>query len=175
MIHRTYIVLCPTGEGPGPIDIIVEGPVGFSTVNGLVVPTPPGQKPTIAVKSTNAPVGWLGTGGAYYELLAKTLRIEQRALINGSANPAFTPRFRLGWNLSVQTLASADSLPVVSLSQSLVNNLGTADSAIVIATLADPAYGPVIRIQPASLGGQTLAVHLSVYGQEDEDGFMRGN
>lgn len=169
MIHRTYIVKAPTTSDV--LDIVVEGPVGFTSTAAA---TTPGVKPYAPVQLSNAPVGWNGTDGAYYEILGKTLGVPLKALISGSANPAFVPRFRLGWGISFVSLDASilSAAPSVLLSQSLVGNLGTTDGTIVLATLADPSYGPVIRLTGLSdegFLGQLFALHLRVMEPKDED------
>lgn len=169
MLHRTYIVRMPLDNDA--LDIMVEGPVGFTSSGAVAAP---GTQPTVAVQLANAPAGWLGNG-AFYEVRSRPLRLPQRALLpSGSANPAFVPRFALGWTLSIISLNTAVfSLPPTQLSASLIGANGLAITGLAPALLADPTYGPVIRLHGGSgetpVGGVIFAVHLQVATERDED------
>jgi hypothetical protein len=153
--NRTYIVKLP---GTGAIDIMPEGPVGSRSA------------PVQAEDGTAPPAGWNGGDGAYYEWRGRTLRFEKRAAVGAAGG--FVPRLRLGWNLSLYrfqaAVAASYRTPGVIVSQSLIDTI--AGGLIANTTIADPSYGPVIRLTTsAELADQIWVVHFSVAAEQDED------
>ncbi len=130
----------------------------------------------VSVANGNAPSGSWGTNndGAYYELRARPLRIP---VLSGGAPPTaaqisngFVPRMRLGFALSVVPVATGiqTDVPGVQLSSSLVPALGI--TGLTLAALADPSYGPVIRLTGgANTAGKTYLVTLAIMEAKDED------
>jgi hypothetical protein len=151
MINRGYIVQLDTGlMFPPNLDIIVSLP-GSATA--------PVASAALYPMSgvTPAPVGWSCGAGAYYEVRSRAIPFEKFA-----GQPGFTPRTRLGYYLSIVALQnSIDSglcsnlLPMLSLSASLANAPGAGNASVFGPTyatvLADPSYGPVIRVHNSAL------------------------
>jgi hypothetical protein len=159
-VRRTYFVRMPTVATSGVLDVMVEGPVG---------------SPTVPVSAANAPVGWAGGNGSFFELRSRPLRCPDKALLpNGQPNPAFVPRFRLGWTLAIHDVLAAGTpvpappLPRVIFTQSLVGNL--LDVILGFAVGADPAYGPVIRLQnEVAVETRVYALYLDVAESKNDD------
>ena len=146
MIARTYYVVMPTSGGNVALDIIVEG-------------FPGSQDDPIDIG--NAPAGWNGGNGSYYEIRSRPIRLPVQV-----GDAGFVPRLNLGWLISVTPIgtAAALALPGVQLSESLQASLNATP-------LADPSYGPVIRLAgtSAAVGGMALTVQLLIMGAKDED------
>lgn len=150
-INRTYLVALNTDANS--LDIVVDGPVGTAAApvnNG-----------------TAAPAGWVGSDGQYYELQGRTLPVPTRF---GDAD--FVPRLALGWNVSVQPVNEAvtgtEPPMAVRFSRSLV---GVLAGAFAVNNLADPAYGPVLRLEyPNSWRNQVVIVTLTVFEAKDFKG-----
>jgi hypothetical protein len=144
MIARTYYVVMPAAVGeatPGDLDIVVELP----------------GTQAAPVATGNAPAGWVGATGSYYEIRARPLRLP---VVVGDAG--FVPRLNLGWSLSVMPYAAGAGVPH-QLSASLQSSLDAT-------ALTDPSYGPVIRLKGSvETGEQQLVVNLLVMEQKDED------
>lgn len=90
----------------------------------------------MAAGGTAPPAGWNGADGRYFEWRGRALRLE--SLFGGSN---FVPRLRLSFGISV--IGNSEVLPIIKPSASLV---GTLPAAFAGLTLADPAYGPVLRL-----------------------------
>lgn len=193
-IHRTYIGRTPTTGIIGIMDIIVEGvPAPLVTTppapaSEIVSPVGRSIRPvggaTISPR-VNAPPGWIGgDDGWYYEWRGRPIRFEQRArLPNGSPNPAFVPRLRLGWKAVIMGLGEEPDEPEpaddliwnVSASESLVGEITIYDPAGMATpvTFPDPPYGPVLRV--FSQTGQGVqqsglfVLHMDIFEQRDED------
>lgn len=178
MIRRTYIVgLNPLLQGFPNLDIVVAVP-GARTAPVLDPVTWAGQP------FTPPPANWAAACGAnwYYEQRGRALRLEAVA---GAAG--FVPRFNLGVHLSIVALQAADGsaddnnlLPTLTPSASLMPApLAAANAALGAAyvnALADPSYGPIIRIwNDAALfeGREAQAmiymVNLRISENKDED------
>lgn len=149
MINRTYIVKMPTSSSTTAVDIPVQNIPG----------------------SQAAPVT-VATDALYYEWRGRTLRFEQlKLLAGGGANTAWTPRMRLGVQVSVCPIGNAaivTDLPDVQLSASF----GTfAATGIAIPALADNVTnGPIIRlIGGAGTAGKFFLVNLLIAEDKDED------
>lgn len=154
MIHRNYIVLMPSDAGVNAaLDICLQGPVGTQSapVSAAVGGTPP-------------PAGWNGgADGAFYEWRGLPIRFET---LFGSTG--FSPRARLGFNLSIAGINDAD-IPIANLSRSVI---GSYDGGTIIPTteVADPSYGPVLRLtNTAATQGKVYQVSLTIYEPKDED------
>jgi len=146
MIQRTYLVVMPSE--PGALDIVVEGPVGSSSAPVKA-----------AAGGTTPPVGWNGVDGQYFEWRARTLRFE--SLFGGTG---FVPRLRLSFGLAIT--GNSEVLPIAKLSASL---LGTLSAAFAGLTLADPAYGPVIRLtNTVNTASNLYVVSFTVSEVKDE-------
>jgi hypothetical protein len=146
MLHRTYLVRMPS-QGT-LLDIVVEGPVGS-----------PSAPVGVGAGFTAPPPGWIGGDGVYFEWRGRPLRLPVRFGSNG-----FVPRLRLGWRLSIQLLSAIEE-PRVTMSQTLI---GTLLAPFAAFTLADPAYGPVIRLANPNEEASVFFVHFGV--SEDKDG-----
>lgn len=158
MIHREYIVKMPTTAPTTPLDIIVQG-------------YPGSQDAPISVAGGTTPVGWSGSDGAYYELRGRPLRLP--VLAAAGQMGGFVPRLNLGFTLSILPVKTAivTDIPGVQLSQTL-DSLASTDigPTINIPVLADPAYGPVIRLTGgAATAGTYWILHLLVMEAKDED------
>ncbi len=149
MINRTYVVKMPeSGSGATPLDILVE--------------TAPG---TNAAPITSAT-------GLYYEWRGRTLRFEQRKLLStGAANPAWSPRARLGIQLSVTAFgnaAAAADVPDAQLSASF--GVFSATGMAVPAVADSVSGGPFIRlIGTASTADKFYLVNLLIAEDKDEN------
>jgi hypothetical protein len=150
----------PTNAGASPaLDIIVQGPVGSAAAPVQVAP--PG--PTVTV----APPGWVGGDGQFFEWRGRPIRIPILA-----GNTGFVPRLRLGWKTAVYCADPGDgegcfAIPCVLYSQSLI---GTLNPPFNVAQIADPSYGPVIRLtNSGDVQGGIFVVHLNIYAAQDED------
>ncbi len=147
MIARTYYVEMPNPEGGDvALDIVVELPGSQSE----------------PIDSGNSPAGWVGSGGSYYEVRGRPLRLPVQV-----GDAGFVPRFNLGWSLSVVpvgTGAEQQFLPGVQISESLQASLNATP-------LTDPSYGPVIRLSGTAgdVSGLVYTVHLLVMEAKDED------
>jgi hypothetical protein len=153
MINRGYVVMLDTTsirQSALDLDIVVGLP-GSPTAPVAALAEYP------AAGVTPAPAGWSGGKGAYYEVRSRAIPFEKF-----SGQTGFTPRTRLGCYLSIVALQnSVDSalcsnlLPMLSLSASLGNAPGAGNAAVFGATyatvLADPSYGPVIRVHNSLL------------------------
>lgn len=151
--HRTYIVLTPAAA-TAAIDICVQGPVGTKSA-----------PVSAAVGGTSPPAGWNGGAGAYYEWRGRTLRLETLA-----GATAFAPRARLGFHVSIAPIAAAvrSFVPGIQLSQSLVQNLD-GGSIIAAPDIADPSYGPVIRLtNSADVENMVWVVNFSIFEPSDD-------
>jgi hypothetical protein len=156
MIHREYIVQMPNSVATVPLDIVVEGFPGSSDA---------------PVNAANSPVGWSGGDGAYYEWTGRPLRLPVKAA-DGSTG-GFIPRLTLGFLVTITPIAAALSVavPGVQLSQTLAS-LASTDTgpSMPIPTLADPTYGPVIRlVGDTSSAGAFYVVSLQVMEPKDND------
>lgn len=149
MISRTYVVQMPDGEGEAsPLDILVLNDPG-----------------TVDDPALGA------SGGAYYELRGRPLRIPVLAAA-GQAN-GFVPRLTLGFSIAVTPISTAAvaAFPGVQLSASLID-LASTDSGPTIAVPAfpDPAGQPAIRLTgSAGTAGLVFTVCLLVSEATDED------
>lgn len=145
MIARTYYVTMPAAVGeaaPGDIDIVLELPGTQAN----------------PVDSTNAPAGWVGDTGSYYEIRGRVVRLP---VVVGDAG--FVPRLNLGWSISVATYNDVGAAPAYALSASLQASLNAAP-------LADPAYGPVLRlIGRVDTAELQVVVNLLIMEAKDED------
>jgi hypothetical protein len=158
MISRTYICRLPD-NGAVNLDIAVRNTPGTRA----------------------APVGTGGVvasaaNGAYYELRGRAIRFEQLALTPAAtANPAFTRRANLGWRIAAYIYggAAVTESPVFLLSNSIVQALASTEVGgpiIAPATLADPAYGPTLRVvNHANLVARIFIVHFDIMEQKDDD------
>ena len=162
MRWRLYTVLLPTDIQADPfLDIQIEGPVG---------PDPQA----------------VGADGFYLEWRNRPLRVPQKALlVGGGANPAFVPRFRLGYQLSVVAHdLNAPTLPALFLSASLVgpvvfNQAGAVTAggdpwggAAGLPDLVDAAghHVPIIRVQNvAGSAAGLFRIYLGINEAKDED------
>jgi hypothetical protein len=171
MINRTYIVKTPSTRATF-VDICVRATMGTRLA--------PVADPATYVHATPAPSGWAAACGdaAYYEIRGRTLRLEH--LFAEGAVGGFTPRVALGFNLSVVpygvTAGVTSAVSGVQLSQSLLAAVGgDVDTAIAAANLADPAYGPVIRLSIPLVGygnpqvAALYVVSFSVAERKDDD------
>lgn len=181
MIYRQYIVLLETARASN-LDIIVGRP-GSSVApvaSAIVYP---------AATITAAPAGWVGGAGMYYEVRGRSLPLEK---VSGQAG--FVPRTHLGYHLSIVALQNSagtavcqNLLPMLGLSASLAPAPGadnvTMFGAAYAAALADPAYGPVIRVYNTVLlypgTAEPAALYLVSFGiaeakNEDFTPFGRG-
>lgn len=149
MINRTYIVKMPATPSTGAVDIPVQSAPGSS-----------------AVPVTTA------VDAVYYEWRGRTLRFEQLKLLStGAANPSWSPRVRLGIQVSVVPWGNAaivTDVPDVQLSASF-GTFGV--TGIAIPALADSvSNGPILRlIGGAGTSGKFFAVNLSIAEAKDED------
>jgi len=157
MISRTYIVMMPNSPGTN-LDIAVRNAPGTQA----------------------APVGTQGlvasaANGAYYEWRGRPMTFPNASLLaSGAANPAFVPRGRLGWRVAINRygVLGAITVPPIVLSKSIVNSLDSTDLALIInaTDLADPAYGPTIRLlNDGSFLSQIFSVHFDIMEPTDED------
>lgn len=173
MINRTYVVKTPsTGRSSsGYVDICVQSNVGSRS---LPVADPINYG---AGNVTAPPSGWVAVCGdaAYYEIRGRELRLEHLAAAGVAGG--FTPRTNLGFRLAITpygTTAVQTITASATLSTSLLTQVG-GDTGNVIAsiTLADPSYGPVIRIYAPQNGGglltRTLLVHFDIMERKDDD------
>lgn len=181
MINRTYVVKVPTArQGPPPpsLDICVNWPTGSAAA-------PVCDPATYPLAFTTPPAGWVAANGtgAYYEIRGRTIPLERLAAVGAAGG--FTPRCNLGYLLSIYPAMAYDvenaadptityNMPNVLLSASLRAALGgdaNAPAAIPQVALADPAYGPVIRIYQADAAMYmvTYMVHFSIFERQDED------
>lgn len=162
MIFRTYFVVMPTNSGTMPnLDIPLRGPMGT-----LALP--------LSIANANGPTGWQVFGavngdGSVGEVLGRAVPIAVLAAAGAAAG--FVPRFRRGWQFSALAANSASDgcivPPTVVYSATL---LGTVAAPFASAQIADPAYGPVIRLLNApDIAGQTFICHLGVAQARDDD------
>lgn len=178
MIHRAYIVGLIDVQGTyPPLDIILSLPGARTAPVANAVAQNPGAIVTAP------PAAWSILCGSnwYYEQRSRPLRLEH---VTGQTG--FVPRLNLGFHLSISQLISLNQPPLtvfiptaVLPSASLAAfNTDAALVAIPPTALADPAYGPVIRVQAPSgvspLGGVTYIVNLSIFEPGDDDSFARG-
>lgn len=156
MIHREYIVQMPAEPATTPLDIVVEGFPGTQDA---------------PVNTANSPIGWTGGDGSYYEWTGRPLRIPVTAAQGATAG--FVPRLTLGFLVTITPIAAVLSVavPGVQLSQSLASLASTdVGPTIAIPTLADPTYGPVIRlVGDTSSAGAFYVVGLQVMEPRDND------
>jgi hypothetical protein len=169
MINRTYIVKTPSARALFT-DICLRSPMGTRLAPVADTATYPG--------STPPPAGWVAAcdDGAYYEVRGRPLRFEH--LFAEGAVGGFTSRFNLGFHLSIVpygvSAGVASAITGVLPSQSLLAAVGgDVDGAIAASNLADPAYGPVIRVyNPTFSQGQVSALYvvsLSIAERKDDD------
>jgi len=170
-IHRTYIVQMPgTGFLTTDLDIVVAVP-GSNTAPVAYGTSPPRTAP---------PAGWGGSpsfDGAYYEWRGRTILIPVLSTAGGSLatgiQNGFVPRARLGFTLSInqiENVAAAAILPKVLISKSLIGTFDDTVGVINAADLADPTYGPVIRLKNAAAVATLIyVVNFSIYEAKDED------
>lgn len=146
------------------MDILVQGPVG--TPNAPV---------RLAAGGTTPPNGWQpfsGDDGQFYEIRSRPIRFETEV-----GDAGFVPRARLGWQVSAMCIdTDSDGCnvpPVVVLSESIIGEPPVA--AFQAATIADPAYGPVIRLMNSpDVEGVLYSVNFTIEEQKDEDRTPRG-
>src|SRR4051812_41124208 len=125
MINRTYIVKMPTSSSTTAVDIPVQN-----------------------IPGTQALPITVATDAIYYEWRGRTLRFEQLKLTStGAANSSWSPRMRLGVQVSVAPIGNAaivTDLPDVQLSASFGTFTAT---GIAIPALADSVTnGPILRL-----------------------------
>jgi hypothetical protein len=133
--------------------------------------------------SRSAPVGSGGVAvtpltvsalGAYYEWRGRPIVFPNPAILNGVANPAFVPRARLNWRLSIYHYNNVSNIPGFLLSRSIINNLDSTESGgpVISATaFPDPSYGPTIRLLTPNVesGSSLFVVHFDLMEPKDED------
>lgn len=162
MIFRTYFVLMPSNPASMPnLDIVLRGPMG-------TLGTP------MSIANANGPAGWQVFGavngdGQVGEVLGREVPIA--VLAAAGAAGGFVPRLRRGWQFSALAANSASDgcivPPTVVYSATL---LGTVAAPFAGVQIADPAYGPVIRlINAADIAGQVFICHLGVAQPRDDD------
>lgn len=176
MINRTYMVFLPQGPESTfpPLDIVVSVP-GTKTApvadSGVFYP---------GATVTAPPPGWVtaNLNGFYYELRGRAVRLEHVVGESG-----FTPRTNLGFHIAIAPWTDGGSslvsgygglLPSVILSNSLS---AAGDNALggAARTLADPSYGPVIRIgndaalHPGDRITPLWVVSLGIAERKDDD------
>lgn len=134
------------------MDIMPFGPVGTQAV-------------PMSETNTLAPAAWASAvaDGKFFEIRGRALPPQAYFGATG-----FAPTFRLGWNLTIQavTTGSTRLVPIHRFSNTLISGvLGNT----VMTTLADPAYGPVIRLfNHADLQSSWFIMHLNIFDQHDE-------
>ena len=156
------MVLMPADAAANPaIDIPVEGPVGT---------------PLLPVNNgTAAPAGWNGGTGQYFEIRSRILRVPIRRNADTDAaarTRGFMARTALGFTIAVNQVATSRAMAIgVVLSDSLIAISAAAYAAAFAGLrIADPAYGPSIRIDnDAVIQGQLLMVNFDIYEEKDED------
>jgi hypothetical protein len=153
MIQRTYAVQMPSVDRTtSDMDIMPFGPVGTQAV-------------PMDENNALAPAAWevACTDGKFFEIRGRALPPQA---LYGTAG--FAATLRLGWNLTIQavTPGSTRFVPIHRFSNTLISGvLGNT----VMTTLADPSYGPVIRLfNHADLAGSWFIVHLNIFDQRDE-------
>jgi hypothetical protein len=176
MINRTYVakLSAPVLAAYPDLDIVVATP-GSRALPVFDPASFPG------VSGTTPPTGWAtlcGTGW-YYELRGRPVRLEKAFGATG-----FVPRTNLGFHVSIVALQNGSPtpsdngnlLPYVGLSASLMPApvVNTGLLAPYATALADPAYGPVIRIynSPSFLSSAASMIYLvnfSIAENKDED------
>lgn len=160
MLNRTFLVKMPSNASTMPyLDILPGGPVGS-----------PSAPVKIAAGGTTPPSGWqvfagpVSGDGQFCEWRSLILRTP---ILFGATG--FVPRFRLGWHTSIylaDTASTAVATPSVVHSQSLV---GALVSPFDVETVADPSYGPSIRLMnAATVQGKTYVVHVLVAEAKDD-------
>lgn len=175
MIRRTYVVSLPNSQRTTPhfVDICVRSGMGTRLL-------PVANPITYGANVTAPPAGWVAACGdaAYYEIRGRVLPIER--LFGVGAAGGFTERTRLGFKLVVTPYsdwgAAAGYSPAsAQLSQTLWAAVGGDIGGAVPATnLADPVYGPVIRVFTPQIGetlinSMLLLIHFDIAQQKDED------
>jgi hypothetical protein len=163
MIHRTYFIVMPSNPSSMTFLDILPRLVGT-----MAAPM------RIAAGGTTPPAGWQVFGatngdGQVAEWRGRPINFE--ALASAGAAGGFNPRFALGWNLGLYPADSAGdgcaSQPNHQLSASLV---GTLAAPFNVTQIADPTYGPAIRLMNnADVAGRAFIVHLQVMQAKDED------
>jgi hypothetical protein len=169
MRHRTYYVRMPTASAQMPyLDIFVGGssvgnpaaPVGLVGA-GLTAPPPGWQQ---GADFANAPDG--KGDGQFFEARGLPLRVE-----DGESGV-----FRLGYTLAiVPTDPDHDCVPIprCQLSQTLLG--GGLTGLFVPMQIADPSYGPAIRmLNTADTQGVLYCVNMVVYEAREEDRLALG-
>lgn len=162
MIHRTYFVQMPSDAGNMPnLDILLRGPVGSESAPVRLTPA----------GGTAPPAGWgvftnANSDGQFFEWRSRPIRFETEA-----GDTGFVPRARLGWSVVASPTDENDagclSTPIYILSQSLVGTLASPWDAVQI---ADPTYGPVLRLlNTPDLQGGIFVVNLILPEAKDED------
>lgn len=162
MIFRTYFVVMPTNPGSMPnLDIVLRGPMG-------TMATP------MSIANANGPAGWQVFGavngdGQVAEWRGRPVPID--VLFAAGAAGGFVARFRLGWMLSALPADSSSDgclvAPTIIYSASL---LGTVAAPFNLTQIADPAYGPVIRLlNSPDISGRPFIVQLGVAQARDDD------
>lgn len=166
MIHRQYFVLMPSNASSmTSIDILPR------QVGTMAAPM------RIAAGGTAPPAGWgvfgaVNADGQVAELRGRPINFETVA-----ADAAFNPRFGLGFSLSIMPADSGSdgcvTPPTYQLSASL---LGTLAAPFNVAQIADPAYGPAIRLlNNPDVQGRVFIVTLSVAEPRDDDRSQTGS
>lgn len=157
MVNRTWLVKMPTSTATAPVDIAVQSNPGSNSAP--VTPAAPAADAT------------------YYEWRGRTLRFEQLKLLSsGAANSSWSPRARLGFQVSVQSFGNAGidtDLPDLQLSASF----GTfAATGLAVPALADSVTaGPIIRlIGGTATAGKFFLVNLLIAEAKDEDASAGG-
>lgn len=149
MISRTYIVEMPADSAVlNPMDILVTNDPG----------------------TQGAPV-LSASGGAYYEVLGRSLRVP--VLAAQGQSQGFVPRLRLGYSLSIVPISPSNGavLPGVKLSASLAS-LASTDGGLRINVPAfpDPSGMPSIRLTgSADTDGAQYIVSLLCVEAKDVD------
>jgi hypothetical protein len=182
MIHRQYVCkLSSSIEGFPFLDIMVQMGGSYAA--------PVNNPALFAGIGTAAPAAWQAVCGAnwYYEARSRILRLEHLAAAGAAAG--FTPRGRLGAQISIVRLENSvpvapvpGGIPAISASASLaVNPISNVALGAEIGAFADPAYGPVIRLHnSADLFGERqqvgiyFLVSLGLAENQDEDGSNLG-
>lgn len=146
MIARSYYVVMPTAEGGNvALDIVLEAFPGSQSD---------------PIDSGNSPGGWNGGNGSYYEIRSRPVRFPTT-----TGDDGFVPRLALGWTFSITPLDTVQqTVPGVQFSESLQASLNATP-------LADPSYGPVMRLGGAAgtIGGLAYLVQLQIMQAKDED------
>jgi hypothetical protein len=153
MIQRTYVVTMPSDAEVGTgLDIVVQGPTGSANA--------PVAGAGYGLAKTAPPAGWLGEpDGRFYEWRSRTMRLETLFGATG-----FVPRTNLGVGVSIAALGTSGDVPGFVFARSF------AVTGSVSLSVADPTYGPVLRIiNSANVQGRSFLVTLTLPEPQDED------